>query len=114
MGYLLFLGFEAFRALEITQVLEFVTTLVGFISAVMLFREYPETRLYLLGTFALLVGIVAANGEKLFFEISPDLNFVQHFVGVFAAGIIFLVYTRKNYKNTNLFRSKMNELSRGK
>ncbi|MEK6902630.1 MAG: hypothetical protein AABX02_03530 [archaeon] len=92
---------------------EFVLFLIlffGYVPVIYIFKSYPQAKLFYFGYTALLIGVAASNLES--FEFPWVMNVLEHGVGVGLAGIIFLLYTYRNYRETIFLRKKLEEMER--
>lgn len=80
----------------------------GYLPVIYIFKSYPQAKLFFLAYTALLIGIMASNLES--FGFKWIMNILEHGVGVGLAGIIFLLYTYRSYRETIFLRKKLEEM----
>ncbi len=93
---------------EYAEFVLFLILLLGYLPVIFIFRAYKQARLFFYAYTALLIGIAASNIESFGFKWA--MNLLEHGVGVGLAGIIFLLYTYRNYRETIFLRKKLEEM----
>jgi hypothetical protein len=95
---------------EYGEFILFLTLLFGYIPVIFTYKTYHQTRLFFIAYTALLFGITASNLEA--FVLPFAFNLVEHGIGVALAGILFLVYAFRNYKETIFLREKIENIAK--
>ncbi len=91
------------------EVIALITVVIGFVPTILFYRQYPETKWYLVGFSCLLIGTVASMAKYFAY---PDMFYLlEHIFGVFGAGIFLAGYAYSYYCGVSLLRRKMESFS---
>lgn len=88
----------------------FLVLFFGYVPIIFIYLSYRQIKLFFFGYTAILIGVLASNIEP--FWAKSAMNLIEHGVGVGLAGMLFLLYAYRNYRETIFLRKKLEEMEK--
>lgn len=93
---------------EYAEFVLFLILFFGYLPVIFIYKSYRQTRLFFFAYTILLIGVLASNLEA--FHWSKGWDIIEHGLGVGLAGVLFLLYAYRSYRETVFLRKKLEEM----